>query len=186
MVVFVLVWVINYFQSHQLLDSLLKSLTLAMSILPEEIPVAFTTSASKEKAAKDLGADEVIISKDEAQMAKHMRSFDLIIDTVAASHNLDAYTQLLKRDGTHVLLGAPETPHPSPMVFNLIFGRRSLAGSLIGGIKETQEMLDFCGQHGIVADVEMVRIQDVNTAWERLLKADVKFRFVIDMASLRG
>lgn len=146
--------------------------------------VAFTTSPSKEKDAKALGADEIIISKDDKQMAAHARSFDLIIDTVAASHNLDAYTQLLKRDGTMVLIGVPETPHPSPMVFNLVFGRRSLAGSLIGGIKETQEMLDFCAKHNIVSDIEQIAMQDIDTAYDRMVKGDVKYRFVIDIATI--
>lgn len=146
--------------------------------------VAFTTSPSKEKDAKRLGADEIVVSKDEQQMARHTRSFDLIIDTVAASHNLDAYTQLLKRDGTLVLLGAPETPHPSPMVFNLVFGRRSLAGSLIGGIKETQEMLDFCAKHNITSDIEQIAMQDIDNAYDRMVKGDVKYRFVIDIASM--
>ena len=106
------------------------------------------------------------------------------LDTVAASHNLDAFTSLLKRDGTLCLVGVPEDPHPSPNIGVLIFGRRSLAGSLIGGIPETQEMLDFCAKHGIVADIEMIRAQEINEAYERMLRSDVKYRFVIDIASL--
>jgi uncharacterized zinc-type alcohol dehydrogenase-like protein len=127
----------------------------------------------------------VVISKNENEMTKHLDSFDFILNTVAASHNLDAYITLLKRDGTMVLVGAPEHPHPSPSVTNLIMKRRSIAGSLIGGLRETQEMLDFCGANGIVADVEMIPIQKINEAYERMLKNDVKYRFVIDLASLR-
>jgi uncharacterized zinc-type alcohol dehydrogenase-like protein len=147
--------------------------------------VAFTTSPDKIADAKKLGADEIIISKDEAQMAAHQGSFDLIINTVAAPHNLDAYMVLLKRDGAQVLVGAPPTPHPSPAAFNLIFKRRSLAGSLIGGIAETQEMLDFCAKHDIVSDIEMIAMQDIDKAYDRMLKNDVKYRFVVDMASLK-
>jgi alcohol dehydrogenase (NADP+) len=147
--------------------------------------VAFTTSADKIADAKKLGADEVVISKNEDEMKAHTGSFDLIVNTVAAPHNLDAFTSLLKRDGSHVLVGAPATPHPSPMVFNLIFKRRSLAGSLIGGIAETQEMLDFCAKHGIVSDIEMIAMSDINNAYERMLKSDVKYRFVIDMETLK-
>ena len=146
--------------------------------------VAFTTSPDKVADAKALGADEVVVSKDQAQMAAHANSFDLIINTVAAPHNLDAYTSLLRRDGTMVLVGAPSSPHPSPAIFNLVFKRRAIAGSLIGGIPETQEMLDFCAQHGITSDIEMIKMQDIETAYARMLKSDVKYRFVIDMASL--
>jgi len=146
--------------------------------------VLFTTSQGKVADGLKLGADTVVISSDEAAVAKHVNSFDLIIDTVSAPHNLDAYTQLLKRDGTLCLVGAPATPHPSPMIWNLLLKRRNIAGSAIGGIKETQEMLDFCGTHGIVSEVEMIKIQDINAAYERMLKGDVKYRFVIDMASL--
>ena len=117
-------------------------------------------------------------------MKRHTASFDFILDTVAAPHDLDALTALLKRDGTLCLVGAPATPHPSPMIFNLIFKRRQIAGSLIGGIAETQEMLDFCAKHGITSDIETIPIQDINAAYERMLKSDVKYRFVIDMASL--
>ena len=147
--------------------------------------VLFTTSPGKTADAKRMGADEVVISKDEKQMGAHAQTFDLIVDTVSASHNLDAYTTLLKRDGTLCLVGAPEHPHPSPTVFNLIFKRRSIAGSLIGGIKETQEMLDFCGEHKITCDVETIPIQKIEDAYARMLRSDVKYRFVIDIASLK-
>ncbi|BBD80595.1 NAD(P)-dependent alcohol dehydrogenase [Aerosticca soli] len=147
--------------------------------------VLFTTSPGKEADAKRLGADEVVISKDADQMARHAGSIDLIVNTVAAPHNLDPYLNTLKRDGTMCLVGAPAEPHPSPTVFNLIFKRRALAGSLIGGIAETQEMLDFCAQHGIVSDIELIPIDYINTAYERMLKSDVKYRFVIDMATLK-
>ena len=146
--------------------------------------VAFTTSESKRQDALALGADEVVISKDAAAMATYAKSLDLIINTVAAPHDLDAFLQILKRDGTMVLVGAPESPHPSPQVFSLIMKRRAIAGSMIGGIPETQEMLDFCAKHGIVADIEMIRADDINGAYERMLKGDVKYRFVIDNASL--
>jgi uncharacterized zinc-type alcohol dehydrogenase-like protein len=147
--------------------------------------VLFTTSAGKAADAKRMGADEVVISKDEKQMSAHAQTFDFILDTVAASHNLDAFTSLLKRDGTLCLVGAPEHPHPSPTVFNLILKRRSIAGSLIGGIKETQEMLDFCGEHKITCDVEVIPIQKIEEAYARMLRSDVKYRFVIDNASLK-
>jgi len=117
-------------------------------------------------------------------MQKHANSFDMILDTVAAPHDLDAYTGLLKREGTLALVGAPSTPHPSPAVFNLVFKRRAIAGSLIGGIPETQEMLDFCAKHNITSDVEMIPMQDIEKAYARMLKSDVKYRFVIDMNSL--
>lgn len=146
--------------------------------------VAFTTSESKRQDALDLGADEVVISKHPDDMAKHAGSFDFILNTVAASHDLDAYTRLLKRDGTLCLVGVPEHAHPSPSVGNLIFGRRSIAGSLIGGIAQTQEMLDFCAKHGIVADIEMIPAQQINEAYDRMQRSDVKYRFVIDNASL--
>jgi alcohol dehydrogenase (NADP+) len=147
--------------------------------------VLFTTSANKIEDGKRLGANDVVISKNQAEMDKHAGSFDFILNTVAASHNLDAFTALLKVDGTLCLVGAPAEPHPSPNVMNLIFRRRGIAGSLIGGIPETQEMLDFCGQHNIVSDIEMIPIQQINQAYERMLKSDVKYRFVIDMASLK-
>ncbi|WP_454830928.1 NAD(P)-dependent alcohol dehydrogenase [Pseudoxanthomonas wuyuanensis] len=146
--------------------------------------VAFTTSDSKRQAALDLGADEVVVSRNPEEMAKHATSFDLIVNTVAAPHDLDAFLLLLKRDGTMTLVGAPATPHPSPGVFNLILKRRSIAGSAIGGIPETQQMLDFCAEHGIVADIELIRADEINTAYERMLKGDVKYRFVIDNATL--
>ena len=146
----------------------------------------FTTSPSKVADAKRLGADDVVISKDPAAMTKVAGRFNFILNTVAASHNLDPFINALKRDGTMCLVGAPEHPHPSPQVFGLILGRRSLAGSAIGGIRETQEMLDFCAEHKVVSDIEIVRIQQVNEAYERLVKSDVKYRFVIDMASLKA
>ncbi|PWC75294.1 zinc-binding dehydrogenase [Azospirillum sp. TSH64] len=146
--------------------------------------VAFTTSESKREDAKALGADEVVVSRNEDEMATHAKSFDLILNTVAAPHDLDAFLVLLKRDGTMTLVGAPATPHPSPTVFNLITKRRSIAGSMIGGIPETQEMLDFCAEHGITADIELIRAREINAAYERMLKGDVKYRFVIDNASL--
>ena len=146
--------------------------------------VAFTTSESKREAAKALGADEVVVSRNEEEMQAHAKSFDFILNTVAAPHNRDAFTSLLKRDGTMTLVGAPASPHPSPEVFNLIFKRRSIAGSMIGGIPETQEMLDFCAEHNIVADIELIRADQINEAYERMLKGDVKYRFVIDNATL--
>lgn len=146
--------------------------------------VAFTTSESKRQDALDLGADEVVVSRDAAEMKRHAGSFDFILNTVAASHDLDAYTQLLKRDGTMCLVGVPEHGHPAPNVAVLIFGRRSIAGSLIGGLPETQEMLDFCAEKGIVADIEMIPARKIDEAYERMLKSDVKYRFVIDSASL--
>ena len=146
--------------------------------------VLFTTSPGKTEDAKRLGAHEVVISREPAAMEAHANSFDFILNTVAASHNLDPFITMLKRDGTLCLVGAPEHPHPSPGVTGLIFRRRQLAGSLIGGLEETQEMLYFCSEHGIVSDVEMIPIQGINEAYERMLKSDVKYRFVIDMASL--
>jgi uncharacterized zinc-type alcohol dehydrogenase-like protein len=146
--------------------------------------VAFTSSESKRNDALALGADEVVISRDPQAMAAHANSLDLIINTVAAPHDLDAYTSLLKRDGTLTLVGVPASPHPSPSIFNLVGKRRSIAGSMIGGIPETQEMLDFCAEHGIVADIEMIRADEINGAYERMLKGDVKYRFVIDSATL--
>jgi uncharacterized zinc-type alcohol dehydrogenase-like protein len=147
--------------------------------------VLFTTSAGKVADGKRLGADEVVISKNSDEMAKHAQSLDFILDTVSAKHDLNDYLSLLKRDGTMCLVGVPAEPYPSPEVFNLIGRRRQLAGSLIGGISETQEMLDFCAEHGIVSDIEIIPIQHINEAYERMLKQDVKYRFVIDMASLR-
>ena len=147
--------------------------------------VLFTTSAGKEADAKRLGADEVVISKDPEAMAAHTRSLDFILTTVAAPHDLDAFVTLLKRDGVMTLVGAPASPHPSPNIFNLIFARRQIAGSLIGGIAETQEMLNFCGEHGITSDIEIIPIHRIDEAYDRMLKGDVKYRFVIDMASLQ-
>jgi uncharacterized zinc-type alcohol dehydrogenase-like protein len=146
--------------------------------------VLFTTSPSKTADGLRLGAHEVVISRNEAEMQKHAVSFDFILDTVSAEHDLNAYLNLLKRDGTMTLVGAPEKPS-AVTSFALIFKRRQLAGSLIGGIRETQEMLDFCAEHGITADIELIRIQQINEAYERLLKSDVKYRFVVDMASMK-
>ena len=146
--------------------------------------VAFTTSESKRRDALELGADEVIVSRDADEMAKHSGSFDFILNTVAASHNLDAFTALLKRDGTLCLVGAPAHPHPSPSVGPLIFGRKSIAGSLIGGIAETQEMLDFCAERGIVSEIETIAVQQIDEAYDRMQRSDVKYRFVIDNMSL--
>ena len=146
--------------------------------------VAFTTSEAKREAALALGADEVVVSSDPQQMQAHARSLDLILDTVAAPHDLDAYLVLLRRDGTLVLAGVPADPHPMPRVFNLIGKRRALAGSLVGGIRETQEMLDFCAERGIVAEIELIKAAQIEQAYARMLKGDVKYRFVIDSASL--
>ncbi len=147
--------------------------------------VLFTTSESKIADGRKLGADEVVISKNAEAMAKHAGSFDIILDTVSADHDLNAYLALLKLDATMVLVGAPPSPQPVS-AFSLFFPRRQLAGSLIGGIPETQEMLDFCGKHNIVCDIELIRMQQINEAYERMLKSDVKYRFVIDMASLKS
>jgi uncharacterized zinc-type alcohol dehydrogenase-like protein len=147
--------------------------------------VVFTTSPKKKEDALRLGADEVVISRNADEMQKHAGSFDFILDAVSADHDISAYINLLRRDGNITLVGAPEKPLPVS-AFGLIMGRRSLSGSPIGGIAETQEMLDFCGQHNITADVEVIPIQKVNEAYERLLKSDVKYRFSIDMASLKS
>jgi alcohol dehydrogenase (NADP+) len=147
--------------------------------------VVFTTSPGKVEDALRLGADEVVISKNADEMNKHTGSFDFILDAVSANHDINAYLSLLGRDGNLTLVGAPEKPLEIA-AFNLIMGRRSLSGSPIGGIAETQEMLDFCGEHNITADVEVIPIQKVNEAYERLLKSDVKYRFSIDMASLKS
>ncbi|EOL8940225.1 NAD(P)-dependent alcohol dehydrogenase [Cronobacter dublinensis] len=146
--------------------------------------VAFTTSESKRDAAKALGADDVVVSRNPDEMQAHAKSFDFILNTVAAPHSLDAFTALLKRDGTMTLVGAPASPHPSPEVFNLVFKRRAITGSMVGGIAETQELLDFCAEHNIVADIELIRADEINEAWERMIKGDVKYRFVIDTATL--
>jgi uncharacterized zinc-type alcohol dehydrogenase-like protein len=145
--------------------------------------VLFTTSPNKTADAVRLGADEVVVSKNEAEMQKHVGSFDFILDAVSADHDLNAYLQLLKLDGTMTLVGVPEKP-AALYAFNLLMKRRRLTGSAIGGIRETQEMLDFCAEKGITADIEPIKIQQVNEAYERLLRSDVKYRFVIDMASL--
>ena len=147
--------------------------------------VLFTTSPGKVADGKRLGAREVVISTDAAQMAAHANSFDFILDAVSATHDLNAYLNLLKRDGNLTLVGAPEKPLPVA-AFPLIFRRRSFSGSLIGGLPETQEMLDFCGKHNITCDIEMIRMDEINTAYERMLKSDVKYRFVIDMASFKS
>jgi uncharacterized zinc-type alcohol dehydrogenase-like protein len=147
--------------------------------------VLFTTSPRKAADAKRLGADEVIVSSDPDQMRQHASSFDFILDTASAEHDLNQYLALLKLNGSMTLVGAPEKPAPVA-AFSLIMGRRSLAGSAIGGIRETQEMLDFCGERGITSDIETIPIQGINEAYERLSKGDVKYRFVIDMASLKA
>jgi len=146
--------------------------------------VLFTTSAHKAEDAKRLGAAEIVLSNNPAQMENHANTFDFILDTVSADHDVNAYLNLLKRDGTMVLVGAPNTP-VGVASFSLIFKRRNFAGSLIGGLPETQEMLDFCGQHGIVSDIEIIPIHQINEAYERMLKSDVKYRFVIDMSTLK-
>src|SRR5262252_9057475 len=147
--------------------------------------VVFTTSPNKKEDAFRLGADDVVISRNKDQMRKHRGSFDFILDAVSAEHDINAYIQLLRRDGNLTIVGAPDKPH-AIAAFSLLLKRRSLSGSLIGGIAETQEMLDFCGKHNITADVEVIPIQKVNEAYERLLKSDVKYRFAIDMASLKS
>jgi alcohol dehydrogenase (NADP+) len=147
--------------------------------------VVFTTSPGKKRDARRLGAHEVVLSKNPKEMAKHMNSFDFILDTVSAAHDINAYLKLLKRDATLVQVGVPAKPLAVD-VSNLIFGRHKFTGSLIGGIRETQEMLDFCGQHNITSDIELIPIQKINEAYVRLVKGDVKYRFVIDMASLKA
>jgi uncharacterized zinc-type alcohol dehydrogenase-like protein len=147
--------------------------------------VVFTTSPGKKDDASRLGADEVVVSRNADEMQKHVGSFDFILDTVSAEHDINAYINLLHRDGTITLVGVPAKPL-GVLSFGLIVRRRTLSGSNIGGIAETQEMLDFCGAHNITADVEVIAIQQVNEAYERLLKSDVKYRFSIDMASLKS
>ena len=147
--------------------------------------VVFTTSESKVKDALRLGAHEVVNSRNADEMAKHTGSFDFILDTVSADHDVNPYIQLLGMDGNLTLVGAPEKPLPVSS-FALLFGRKNVGGSLIGGIAETQEMLDFCGEHGITADVEVIPMQQINEAYERMLKSDVKYRFSIDMASIQA
>ncbi|MCB6184669.1 NAD(P)-dependent alcohol dehydrogenase [Leeia sp. TBRC 13508] len=146
--------------------------------------VLFTTSQSKVADAKRLGADEVCISTDPDQMAAYASKLDFILNTVAAPHSLDPFLNLLKTGCTMTMVGAPAEPHPSPNVFGLILKRRSLAGSLIGGIKETQEMLDFCAKHDIVSDIEIIPMNYINKAYERMLKSDVKYRFVLDLSTI--
>jgi alcohol dehydrogenase (NADP+) len=146
--------------------------------------VVFTTSAGKTADAVRLGAHEVVNSKNDAEMLKHANTLDFILDTIPAKHNVNAYINLLKRDGTLTFIGAPSEPLPLE-VAGLLFGRKKVGGTMIGGIRETQEMLDFCGKHNVVADIEMVAAQHINQAFERLLKNDVKYRFVIDLASLK-
>ena len=147
--------------------------------------IVFTTSASKFEDARRLGADDVVLSKDEKQMKKYRGQLHFVLDAVSAQHDINIYLSLLKVDGSLALVGAPE--HPLPVAaFSLIPYRRSFAGSMIGGIAETQEMLDFCSKHNIVSDIEIINIQQINEAYERLLKGDVKYRFVIDMASLKN
>jgi uncharacterized zinc-type alcohol dehydrogenase-like protein len=148
--------------------------------------VAFTTSPSKVEDAKALGADEVVVSRDREAMKAQTGKLDLIINTVTVAHDLDAYVNLLRRDGTMVMVGAPPEPHPSPSTGMLLFKRRGIAGSMIGGIAETQEMLDFCAANGIVSEVETIRMQDIEEAYARMLKSDVKYRFSIDMSSMDG
>src|SRR5688572_1351228 len=145
--------------------------------------VVFTTSPGKKEAALALGADEVVVSTDAEEMAKHAGTFDFILDCVSADHDLNAYIHLLKRDGNLTIVGAPSTPL-SIAGFGLLFGRKSLSGSAIGGIAETQEMLDFCGEHNITSDVEVIPVEKINEAYERMLKSDVKYRFSIDMSTL--
>jgi uncharacterized zinc-type alcohol dehydrogenase-like protein len=147
--------------------------------------VLFTTSPGKADDARRLGADEVVVSRDADAMRRHASSFDLIVDTAAVPHDLDAYTGLLRRDGALVLVGVPEKAHPSPSAGKLIGRRRSIAGSLIGGVRETQEMLDYCAEKGIASDVEVIPMQRIDEAYARMLKGDVKYRFVIDLASLK-
>ncbi|HHG5778173.1 TPA: zinc-binding dehydrogenase, partial [Pseudomonas aeruginosa] len=146
--------------------------------------VLFTTSVSKVADGRRLGADAVVLSSDSQAMLTYQSSLDLIIDAVSAPHDIDLYLDLLGRDGTLVQIGAPDEPLPVS-AFSLITGRRSIAGSAIGGIAETQEMLDFCGEHGITADIEIIPIQQIEQAYARMLRSDIKYRFVIDMASLK-
>ena len=146
----------------------------------------FTTSPSKRDDALALGATDVVVSKDPDQMAAQVEKFDFILNTVAAPHNLDPFVAALKRDGTMCLVGVPAEPHPSPSVAGLIFRRKTIAGSLIGGIAETQEMLDFCNEHGITADIEMIPMQAIDASYDRMARSDVKYRFVIDMQSLEN
>jgi uncharacterized zinc-type alcohol dehydrogenase-like protein len=147
-------------------------------------PIVFTTSPGKIEEARRLGAAGAVISRDQAAMERLAGTLDFIIDTVGVSHSLDPYTTLLRRDGTLCLVGAPESPHPPPSIWNLILRRRAIAGSCIGGIRETQELLDFCGRHAIVSDIEIIPISAINDAYERMLRGDVRYRFVIDLSTL--
>ena len=147
--------------------------------------VVFTTSPAKIEDALRLGAHEVVVSRNASEMGKHAGSLDMILDTVSAVHDLHGYLHLLRREGNLTLVGAPDQPH-AVSAFGLIFGNKSLSGSLLGGIQPTQELLDFCGEHRVTADVEVIPIQKVNEAYERLLRSDVKYRFSIDMASLKA
>jgi alcohol dehydrogenase (NADP+) len=147
--------------------------------------VVFTTSANKKEDALRLGADEVVISRNTDEMSKHVNSFDFILDVVSAEHDINAYIELLSRDGNITIIGGSNKPY-AVSATSLLFKRRSLSGSLIGGIAETQEMLDFCGKHNITADIEVIPIQKINEAYDRLSRADVKYRFSIDMASLKS
>src|ERR1700733_6865280 len=147
--------------------------------------VVFTTSPNKKEDALRLGADEIVVSRNADEMQKHVESFDFILDTVSADHDINTYFNLLRRDGNLTIVGAPPKPL-AVAAFNLIMRRRSFSGAPIGGVAETQEMLDFCGKHNLTADVEVIPIQKVNEAYERLLKSDVKYRFSIDMASLKS
>lgn len=145
----------------------------------------FTTSANKVADGRRLGADEVVLSKDLQEMERRTNHFDFILNTASVSHSLDSFLKLLKRDGTLCLVGVPAESHPSPNVFSLIKKRRSLAGSNVGGLKETQELLDFCGKKHILSEIELIRMDQINEAYERMLKSDVKYRFVIDISSLK-
>jgi uncharacterized zinc-type alcohol dehydrogenase-like protein len=147
--------------------------------------VAFTTSESKRADALRLGAQEVVVSRNPEEMNAQAGKLDFILNTVAVAHSLDTYLALLRHGGTMALVGIPEKPHPSPSVASLIGLRRSLAGSLVGGIKETQEMLDFCAEHGVVAEIETIPIQEIETAFARMVKNEIKYRFVVDMSSLK-
>jgi uncharacterized zinc-type alcohol dehydrogenase-like protein len=146
--------------------------------------VVFTTSPGKKEDALRLGAHDVIVSTDAEEMRRHAGSFDFILDTISADHDINTYVGMLGIDGNITLVGAPEKPLPVS-AFALLFGRKSISGSLIGGIAETQEMLDFCGEHGITSDIEIIPIQKINEAYERMLRSDVKYRFSIDMSSLK-
>ncbi|MDZ4862444.1 MAG: NAD(P)-dependent alcohol dehydrogenase [Gemmatimonadota bacterium] len=148
--------------------------------------VLFTTSPGKAEDARRLGADEIVLTKHSTEFTPHAKSLDFILDTVAVSHNLDPYLGTLTRDGTLCLVGLPETPNPSPSIGRLMSHRRQLSASMIGGLRETQEMLDFCAERGVVSDIEMIPMPQINAAYERMLRSDVKYRFVIDLKSLKA